>query len=335
MRGDFSVFRKALLGWFDQQKRDLPWRRDPALYKTVVSEFMLQQTQVETVRPYFEAWLIEFPDFAALAAASEERVLKRWEGLGYYSRARNLHKLAKSIIVDGIPESADEWRQRPGVGPYTAAAISSIAQGLPEPVIDGNVIRVLSRITNDATPVRSSAEAQKRFLPLARDLIDPERPGDFNEAVMELGATVCRKVRPACLLCPVREHCRALAAGTAESLPVIPRKATTRREVHRLWLLQENRILLLVHPDNATRLAGLAELPLLPEDPGTKPLLSRSRGISSERIREHIHALPPGHPLAKKCLSLTQTQWVPLATLDNLSLSAPHKRWIAQLLNPS
>jgi A/G-specific adenine glycosylase len=333
MRGDFSVFRKSLLGWFDEHKRDLPWRRDPTLYKTVVSEFMLQQTQVDTVRPYFEAWLTEFPDFDALAAAPEDRVLKGWEGLGYYSRARNLHKLARSIVADGVPASAAEWRQRPGVGPYTAAAISSIAQQLPEPVIDGNVIRVLSRISNDATPVRSSAEAQKRFLPLARNLIDPRRPGDFNEAVMELGATVCRKARPACLLCPVREHCSALAVGTADSLPVIPRKATTRREVHRLWLLKDNRILLLVHPDNASRLAGLAELPLLSQDPGTRPLLSRSRGISSETIREHIHALPTSHPLAKQCLSLEHTQWVLLDTLDNLSLSAPHKRWITHLLN--
>ncbi len=332
MRGDFSVFRKALLGWFEQHKRDLPWRRDPTLYKTVVSEFMLQQTQVDTVRPYFAAWLTDFPDFAALAAAPEDRVLKRWEGLGYYSRARNLHKLAKSIIADGIPASADEWRQRPGVGPYTAAAISSIAQGLPEPVIDGNVIRVLSRLGNDATPVRSSAEAQKRFLPLARDLIDPDQPGDFNEALMELGATVCRKTRPACLLCPVRDHCAATAAGTAEALPVIPRKATTRREVHRLWLLQDSQLLLLVHPDSATRLAGLAELPLLPEDPGSKALLSRSRGISSERIREHIHALPASHPLVSKCLSLESTRWVPIDHLDNLSLSAPHKRWIKECL---
>lgn len=332
MRGDFSVFRKALLDWFDQHKRDLPWRRDPAIYKTVVSEFMLQQTQVETVRPYFEKWMAEFPDFPELAAAPESRVLKHWEGLGYYSRARNLHKLARSVVADGIPDSAAGWRQRPGIGPYTAAAISSIAQGLPEPVIDGNVIRVLSRLKNDATPVRSSSEAWKRIHPFARELIDPERPGDYNEALMELGATVCRKARPACLLCPVRDHCDALAAGTAESLPVIPRKATTRREVHRLWLVKNNRLLLQVHPEDAPRLAGIAELPLLEKDPGSTPLLSRSRGISSERIREHIHALPAAHPQLRKSLSLETTTWVPLDSLHDLSLSAPHKRWIAHLL---
>lgn len=333
MRGDFSVFRQALLGWFDQHKRDLPWRRDPTLYKTVVSEFMLQQTQVDTVRPYFEAWLKAFPDFESLASAPEDRVLKQWEGLGYYSRARNLHKLARSIVEEGIPQSAAEWRARPGVGPYTAAAVSSIAQELPEPVIDGNVIRVFSRLNDDAAPIRSSTDAQKRFLPFARQLIDPHRPGEFNEALMELGATVCRKTRPACLICPVRECCEARTAGTADTLPVIPRKAATRRELHRLWLLHENQLLLQIHPNDANRLAGLAELPQIEKPARSKPLLSRSRGISSERIREHIHALSTSHPLVEKCLSLKTTRWVPIDKLDSLSLSAPHKRWIQECLN--
>lgn len=332
MRGDFSVFRRQLLEWFDSQKRALPWRTMPGLYRTVVSEFMLQQTQVDTVVPYFERWMAEFPDFAALAAAPGDRVLKLWEGLGYYSRARNLHKLAGSIAADGIPENAAEWRERPGVGPYTAAAISSIAQHQPEPVIDGNVIRVLARINNASAPVRSSAEAHRRFLPFARDLIDPARPGDFNEAVMELGATICRKARPACLICPVSAHCRARAAGTEESVPVIVRKPATRREVHRLWLIRDNALLLHFYPPTAPRLAGLAELPLLDAPPPGTPVLSRSRGISSERIREHIHALPLEHPAATACLSLTETRFVPIADLQLLALSAPHKRWIAQVL---
>jgi A/G-specific adenine glycosylase len=332
MRGDFSVFRRQLLAWFDSQKRALPWRTRPTLYRTVVSEFMLQQTQVDTVLPYFERWMQAFPDFATLAAAPEARVLKLWEGLGYYSRARNLHRLARSIIEQGVPDSPAQWRLRPGIGPYTAAAISSIAQQQPEPVIDGNVIRVLARINNDAEPVRSSTQAQKRFLPLARQLIDPERPGDFNEAVMELGATVCRKVRPACLLCPVGDHCSARAAGVQESLPVIIRKATTSREVHRLWLIKDNALLLHFYPQSATRLAGLAELPLIDSPPTGSPLLSRSRGISSERIREHVHALAPDHPASTACLSRGDTRFVPLADLQHLALSAPHKRWIEELL---
>ena len=332
MRGDFSVFRQQLLEWFDSQKRSLPWRTDPSLYKTVVSEFMLQQTQVDTVIPYFQRWLTEFPDFKVLAKAPETRILKLWEGLGYYSRARNLHKLAKSIDEDGIPGSPTDWRKRPGVGPYTAAAISSIAQGKPEPVIDGNVIRVLARLQDDHVPVQSSASAQKRFAPLAGELIDQDRPGDYNEALMELGATTCRKTRPACLLCPVQENCLAHVKGTQESVPVIVRKAASRSEVHRLWLRQENSILLHFYPDSAKRLAGLAELPLLGNVVSGKPLLSRSRGISSEQIREHIHALPDTHPLAINCLSLSETRFVPISKLPQISISAPHKRWINELL---
>ncbi len=332
MRGEFSVFRRQLLEWFEGAKRSLPWRQAPTLYKTVVSEFMLQQTQVDTVLPYFERWLKSFPGFKQLAEASEDQVLKHWEGLGYYSRARNLHKLAKSIVESGTPNSADEWRQRPGVGPYTAAAIGSIAQGLPVPVIDGNVIRVLSRLQNDSTPVKSSADAYKRFQPLGERLIDTERPGDFNEAMMELGATICKKVRPSCLLCPVRDHCEAVAQGIQDSLPVIIRKSTTRRSVARLWLVRDDELLLHFHPRDATRLAGMAELPELRESPSIAPILTRSRGISSERIRESIFALPSDHPLAMECLKDSCTNWIELAAIDQLSLSGPHKKWIAQLL---
>lgn len=332
---DLHAFRKTLLTWFEDQKRPLPWRVKPSLYRTVVSEFMLQQTQVDTVLPYFDRWMRAFPDFQALADASQEAALKHWEGLGYYSRARNLHKLARSLVADGIPGSAAQWQLRPGVGPYTAAAISSIAQGLPEPVIDGNVIRVLSRLADDPTPIRSSTEARNRLLPLARACIDPEQPGAFNEAVMELGATVCRKTRPACLLCPVRSFCRAQAAGTQDRLPVIVRRPTSKRDLHRLWLRSGDRILLLFHPESAPRLAGLAELPPLSGPPDRDPLLVRARGISSERIREHIHALDPDTPEVRAVLALPDVRWVPLADLDSIALSAPHKRWIRELLDIS
>lgn len=332
MRGEFSIFRKRLLDWFSQAKRPLPWRDNPTLYKTVVSEFMLQQTQVDTVLPYFDRWLKSFPDFKQLAEASEDQVLKHWEGLGYYSRARNLHKLAKSIIDEGIPQSASEWTKRPGVGPYTAAAISSIAQDLPAPVIDGNVIRVMSRLENDRTPVKSSADAQKRFCPLAERLIDARQPGDFNEAMMELGATICKRVRPSCLLCPVRQHCEAAANGSQDSLPVIVRKSTTQRSVARLWLVKDDKVLIHIYPKDAVRLAGMAELPELPQNPGIEPILTRSRGISSERIRESIFALSPDHPLVDGCIKDSCTKWIPIEELDRLSLSGPHKKWIAQLI---
>jgi A/G-specific adenine glycosylase len=332
MRGNFPEFRDRLLAWFGDRKRDLPWRANPSLYKTVVSEFMLQQTQVDTVLPYFRRWMQRFPDFAALAGAGETAVLKEWEGLGYYSRARNLHKLAKSILAEGTPQDAAGWLARPGVGPYTAAAISSIAQGQPEPVIDGNVIRVLARLQQDPAPIRSSAEARKRFLPLARKLIDPARPGDYNEALMELGATVCRKARPQCPLCPVRAHCTAAAKGNPEALPVILRKAATRREVARLWLAEDNRILLHFHPGSARRLAGMAELPEIPHPEEAEPVLSRARGISSERIRESVFKLPASHPYALECRSQAQCRWVPLRDLADIPLSGPHRRWVEALL---
>jgi len=332
MNGEIPVFRKQLLGWFQQNARNLPWRKDPSLYKTVVSEFMLQQTQVETVLPYFRNWLEVFPDFKVLARSDEQKVLKSWEGLGYYSRARNLHKLAKSIASEGVPDTFQDWLKRPGIGPYTAAAISSINQGLPEPVIDGNVIRVLSRLNFDSTPIASSSEARTRFLDQAKGLIDPDSPGDYNEAIMELGATVCRKTRPACLLCPVQQHCQAFLEGNPESIPVIQRKASISRQVARLWLLHQDRILLQFYPLNSTRLAGIAELPELESHPDKKAVLIRSRGISSERIRESVFTLGDKDPLSVHCLSLETTRWVPLVQLSQVPLSGPHKRWIQQIL---
>ena len=331
MRGDFSVFRKDLLAWFTDNLRNLPWRNNPSLYGTVVSEFMLQQTQVDTVLPYFDNWLKRFPDFRSLAGASEAEVLKSWEGLGYYSRARNLHKLAKSIVKEGIPGDIEGWLARPGIGPYTAAAIASIAQGVPEPVIDGNVIRVLARITMDSNPIKSAADGRKRFLGLARNLIDPDRPGDYNEAIMELGAVICRKARPMCLICPVKAHCKAAAQGDPESVPVIVRKVARRREVARLWVLQEDKLLLHVNPASANRLAGLAELPELSPFPEGEPIMVKTRGISSEQIKESIFQYPADHPVVIQCLQNPDVTWVPTDELAALSLSAPHRRWIEAL----
>ncbi len=333
MRGDFSNFRHSLLAWFKNHGRDLPWRSQPSLYRTVISEYMLQQTQVSTVLPYFERWMKRFPDFEILAEADESDVIKVWEGLGYYSRARNLLKLAKSIQSEGIPRSYRDWLERPGIGPYTAAAISSIAQGEVQPVIDGNVIRVLCRINNDDRPVASATEARRRLLPIASELIDPQAPGIFNEAIMELGATICRKNRPACLLCPVRSHCEASLSGNESNIPVITRKGARQRSTFRLWLVREDALLIHVHPQTASRLAGIAELPELPGKPETgRMLMQRKRGISSEVITESIYALDETDPLAKHCIRQDSTSWVPLDSLDSLSISAPHRRWIRMLV---
>jgi len=205
-----SAFRRSLLAWYRANARALPWRAQPTLYKTAVSELMLQQTQIKTALPYFERWMRELPDFAALAAAPESRVLKLWEGLGYYTRARNLHKLARALVaMPEPPRTPDAWRELPGIGPYTAAAITSITYGQPAACVDGNVVRILSRLTADATEHRDSSAAAKYFAPLANALINPRFPGDHNQAMMELGATLCTRAAPDCARCPVRAHCAA------------------------------------------------------------------------------------------------------------------------------
>jgi len=332
MRGEITAFQEQLVSWFHNARRDLPWRRHRSVYHTVVSEFMLQQTQVDTVIAFFNRWIAAFPDFQSLATAPEQRVLKHWEGLGYYSRARNLHKLAKTVAArKSLPASATEWQQLPGVGPYTAAAIVSIGQGQPAPLIDGNVIRVFSRLHNDPTPIPSASAAQKHFRPIAEALLNHHNPGDHNEALMELGATICLKTRPLCLLCPVRQHCQAAASGNPEDLPVIPRKTARQRTVQRLFLFRRNRLLLTTYPPDARRLANISELPELPAHLARQavPVTTRRRTISSERITEEIFTLPDG---AQLDTLPDDSHWVTIDELDQLTLSAPHSKWLRELL---
>ena len=215
-----------LLVWYDQHARILPWRGIHDPYRTWVSETMLQQTRVETVLGYYERFLARFPKVADLAAAPEDDVLKLWEGLGYYSRARNLHKGAKQVVAEHggvIPDDADALRKISGIGPYTAGAIASIAFDKAVPAVDGNVIRVVSRLRgireNVGIPsVRRALEGE------AAALVPQERPGDFNQAMMDLGATICVPGTPGCEKCPLKSECDAYAAGDAEDLPVLPRK---------------------------------------------------------------------------------------------------------------
>jgi A/G-specific adenine glycosylase len=238
-------FQAALLTWYRSHARALPWRDSPSLYKTVVSEFMLQQTQVKTVLPYFARWLEALPDFSALAAADEARVLRMWEGLGYYSRARNLHRLAKEIVArPTLPRTAAEWRELPGVGPYTAAAITSITFAAPAACVDGNVVRILARLTADATTFRDSATAAKTFSPLAAALLSERAPGDHNQAMMELGATVCFRQNPLCLTCPVRRYCAASKRGESEAYPRLAPKTMEQRAVTRVWCERDGALLL-------------------------------------------------------------------------------------------
>jgi A/G-specific adenine glycosylase len=332
----YSDFRSALLLWYDQNQRMLPWRTEPSLYKTVVSEFMLQQTQIKTALPYFERWLIRFPDFQSLAEAETESVLKYWEGLGYYNRARNLHKLAQCLVdADAIPDTPDAWKALPGIGDYTAAAISSIAQNHPSAVVDGNVVRVLARLTNDDTNFSSNAQAVKQFTVLANQLLDPKRPGDANQAMMELGATLCTKGQPQCQCCPLKTFCLGFQAGKPEGLPAITRAKRTQVQENRAFIIREQRLLLYKIPSDAKRLKDHYELPslealgLTKDSKHLKKLTSKKRGISNQVITETVYELDTAlNPIEEK----EPFYWIDLKSIDRILLSGPHKRWIRDLL---
>ena len=213
-------FSETLLCWYEANGRDLPWRRTRDPYAIWLSEVILQQTRIAQGRAYWERFMERFPDVQALADASEDEVLRLWQGLGYYSRARNLHTAARQIAALGrFPETLAGIRALKGVGDYTAAAIGSFAFGLPAAVVDGNVYRVLARHYGIPTPVGSTA-AKKEFTALAQSLLPPERPGDFNQAMMDFGAVQCTPLSPACLLCPFAGSCAALATGQVDRLPV-------------------------------------------------------------------------------------------------------------------
>lgn len=331
------AFQRALHAWYRAHRRRLPWRERTSLYGTVVSEFMLQQTQVATVLPYFDRWLRAFPDFPALATATEDRVLKLWEGLGYYSRARNLHRLAQALIrLPTTPRTPAEWQELPGIGPYTAAAITSIAFGEPKACVDGNVVRILARLTGEGRTFRDGSEAARHFTALAAHLVAGSAPGEHNQAMMELGATVCLRQNPLCHVCPVAAFCVARASGDPTRFPRLAPKLIEPRTVLRLWCLDRHRLLLHRATAGARRLAGLHELPdaaQLGLRPAPQTLLAtKRRAITRFRITEHIHLLRPTAALRRRIAREPTLVWVPLDKLDAVSLSGPHRRWTGELL---
>jgi A/G-specific adenine glycosylase len=253
-------FARALLRWYDDQQRDLPWRREPSPYKSLVSEFMLQQTVVATVIPYFERFLRRFPHFAALAGASTDEVLAHWSGLGYYARARNLHRAAKAIAAAGFPGDEAGLRALPGVGPYTAAVLAAIVLGARTFALDGNAARVMARISADQRPIDRPA-VRVALRAFGETLVPARRPGDFAQAVMELGATVCATSTPRCGECPVARFCRAHAEGRAAQLPArTPRAAKRVVEIACVAVERRGRVLLVRRPPG-TLLAGTWALP--------------------------------------------------------------------------
>jgi len=230
---ELTTFRRQLLAWFRQYQRDLPWRRTRDSYRIWLSEIMLQQTRVAAVIPYYQRFLERFPNIEALAAAPQEEVLRLWSGLGYYSRARNLHRAAQEIVAKHgglFPRAEQDALELSGIGSYTAAAILSIAYGAKQAVLDGNVARVLARLF----AVQGDLRDGKRWRSLqesANALLDSKSPGDWNQAMMELGATLCTPQTPQCLLCPVAQFCQARKLGLADSLPVRRKKRATEKIV--------------------------------------------------------------------------------------------------------
>ncbi|AWB43341.1 A/G-specific adenine glycosylase [Paenibacillus sp. CAA11] len=284
-----TFFSRELLLWYEQAKRDLPWRRHRDPYYIWISEIMLQQTRVDTVIPYFNRFIQRFPTIQSLAEAPEEDVLKCWEGLGYYSRARNLQAAARQVVErhgGEMPRDKASVSALKGVGPYTTGAILSIAFGQPEPAVDGNVMRVLSRyflIEDDI--MKSGTRARMEIL--AAELIPAGRASDFNQALMELGALVCTPKSPHCLTCPVMEHCQGRLAGMEESLPV-KTKAKPPRPENRFVALVEGagpeagKVLVRRRPATGL-LASMWELPHLAElEPAKQPKAAPHGSLSAD-----------------------------------------------------
>ena len=310
-----SHFTSAILQWYAANGRDLPWRRTRDPYAIWLSEIILQQTRIAQGQAYWERFMARFPDVESLAAASEDEVLRLWEGLGYYSRGRNLLAAARQIAAAGaFPSTLEGIRALKGVGDYTAAAIGSIAFGLPAAVVDGNVYRVLSPYYGIDTPVGSTA-AKKEFTALAQSLLPADRPGDFNQAMMDFGAIQCTPASPACLTCPLADTCVALREGRVESLPVRQRAAAVQtRQLVYVYLRCQGR--------TAIRRRGAGDI----WQGLWEPLTELLPGVEAKLLRQGVrHQLTHRTLIADFYLAETQQApalpdgyvWIQEAELDN------------------
>jgi A/G-specific adenine glycosylase len=347
--------RPRLLAWYDAHRRDLPWRSAPGEaadpYRVWLSEVMLQQTRVETVRPYFERWLQRFPTVAALAEASLDDVLKAWEGLGYYSRARNFHRAAGLVHQQHgghVPGDPDAFRALPGVGRYTAGAVMSIAFGREEPVVDGNVRRVFARLMDDADP------ADEMLWSMASALVRGPRPGDVNQSVMELGATVCVPRNPRCGDCPVREFCGAFAAGTQNERPARKKAKPLPHEDTAVPVIERDGRVLLVRRPVAARLGGMWAFPAAIRADGESVSAAAERagleGLGIEiragepvcvvehtftHVRATYHAIRCSHVDGDpRALLYDEVAWIPWERVADYALPVAQRR-IAALADES
>ena len=288
------LVHRKLLTWYDSRTREMPWRDHPDPYAVWVSEIMLQQTQVETVKGYFVRFMSAFPTVHALAEAPQQAVLKAWEGLGYYTRARNLQKAAQQVMGQGgeLPSTSTQWAMLPGIGPYTAAAISSISFGEYVPVVDGNVARVFARFLEWRDDFQKLPAREKLASWLQPFIKKSKRPGDFNQAMMDLGATICTPRNPQCAICPIQKDCIAYIKDLQEELPVKPlRKALPVRNMVAVDVRDQAGRVLLVQRVHEKLLNGLWELPAVEWDATStkahalKSLL-RKFGLSKTQVKQ-------------------------------------------------
>ncbi|MCX6598913.1 MAG: A/G-specific adenine glycosylase [Acidobacteria bacterium] len=322
-------FARKLIDWYAHAHRPLPWRDTADPWAILVSEIMLQQTRASVVIPYWQRFLERYPTPPALAVAPEQELLTMWSGLGYYSRARNLQKAAQAITdAGGFQPDYDFLRALPGVGDYTAAAVASIAFGLQHAVLDGNVMRVAARLTNDAGDIGAGV-TKKRLQAAVDQLIPAPQPGLFNQAMMELGATLCVPRQPQCLLCPVAGFCEGRKAGRAGELPVKLRRAVPIREERTLLIVERERELLLwQRPVDADRLAGFWELPEASQLP--KAVLGENLGTVRHSIVNHSYTITVylarlPRPLPGK---ETQLKWIKRNQLAELPVSTTSRKAI-------
>lgn len=350
-----AAVRRALLAWYRAKRRDLPWRRTRDPYAIWVAETMLQQTRVETVVPYYERFLDRFPSVEALATADRDAVLGLWAGLGYYSRARNLQAAAREVWTrhaGRLPDCVSELQTLPGVGRYTAGAVASIAFDRPAPVVDGNVARVLCRLLRIEKPLES-APVRARLWEEAERFVRGRHPGDWNQALMELGARVCTPRAPRCPTCPVRAHCRAHAAGEAEALPRRAPKRPPRAARAVAALVQRRGRALAVRRPPSGLLGGLWELPGGELDRGERPEEALARalrervGIEAERCeaagvvdhafshrRLELHVFRVDRPRGRVRLSgYDAHRWLAPGSLGTLPLGTVTRKALAAALS--
>ncbi|WP_422404826.1 A/G-specific adenine glycosylase [Mammaliicoccus sp. JADD-157] len=264
---EINEFKHDLLKWFDENQRQMPWRETKNPYYIWLSEVMLQQTQVNTVRPYYNAFIERFPTIEALSTTNEEDVLKYWEGLGYYSRVRNFHEAVKEVhnkYNGKVPDDPESFQSLKGVGPYTNAAVMSIVHNHPLPAVDGNVLRVWSRLTcNDADIAQP--KTKKLFEKELQPFVET-KSGDFNQAMMELGATICTPKKPICILCPVQKHCEAFAEGVVSELPVKKKKIKKKSIDYDVLYITNREGQILIRKRDTKLLNGMWEFPMFEQD---------------------------------------------------------------------